>query len=319
MVEMRSRSEGPRRTANRAARPEAQDLVLAAGALIYAAFSLVWPGTESVVLFGTAIPRGYGVALALIGLAAFALAAAPRLENGGPLLAFLRRFYPQACYPFFFMEGILLSAQALGVVRAALFGFQPSIEFSRAFGHLAAVNELMFASYFSFYLILAVTPWIAWFRGDREEAKRQVFDFTSAFVLLGIFYVFFRVQGPKYWFPELHEAWYGSFRGGVFVAFFQAAFQNVTLSGAAFPSSHIVITVLSVRAAQRMDKRLLAIYIPVAVLLSLATVYIYAHYAADVLGGALTGLALAPLFLRLRPRIEALCGRKPPLGAAAAR
>ena len=308
---------------------EAQDLIVGLGALAYAVFSLIWPGTDTKSLpGGIQTPRGYPTALAFFCMAAFALLVAPRISPGRGFASFARRFYPQAFYPFFFMEGILLSGQALGgyshdalfaAADQAIFGFQPSIEFSRAFSHIPLVNEIMFGAYFAFYVVLALTPWIAWFKGDEQEARRQIFDFSAIFVLLGMYYVFFRVQGPKYWFPELSDAGYGSIKGGVFVSFFQKAFERTTLSGSAFPSSHVLISVVSLRAAYRMDRRLLFAYLPLVCLIALATVYIYAHYAVDAIAGAILALALAPLVERAMPRLEALCASAKLLGIKARR
>ena len=101
----------------------------------------------------------------------------------------------------------------------------------------------------------------------------------------------FRSQGPKYWYPELRSNWYDNFKGFLFVNFFQKAFDRVTLSGAAFPSSHVLFTVFCILLANRWDKRLLAFYLPMLALILMATVYIYAHYVTD----GIAALILAPL------------------------
>ncbi|HOX32601.1 MAG TPA: phosphatase PAP2 family protein [Spirochaetales bacterium] len=307
---------------------EAQDLITGAAALLFAAFSLVWPDTGVDRLLGLELAHGHLAALGFLVMAFFSLAVAPRIRPSSPLVAFLRRFYPQAYLLAFFSESILLSSIAFGglshdpamaAADQALFGFQPSIEFSRAFSHLPLVNELMFGAYFSYFVIMITTPWLAWFRGGREEARRMVFAQAALFVAVDLFYVFFRVQGPKYWFPELRSAWYGSFEGGAFVAFFQAVFDKAVLSGAAFPSTHVMLTFVSLRFARRIDKRLFAAYLPLAALIVLSTVYIYAHYAVDAIAGILAALALAPLAERAQGPIEELCAKAGQLGAAARR
>jgi len=302
-------------------RLEAQDLVLGFGALVFAAFSIIWPDTGLAVLFGRRIPRGYAAAVAFLAIAAISLVVAPRIEgrSANPFLLFLRRFYPQAFCSSFFTESILISSKAMGglshddlfaAADRAIFGFQPSIEFSKAFGSLPWFNELMFGSYFFYFVILTATPWIAWLMGRKAEARRQVYVFTTVYLLVDLFYVFFRVQGPKYWFPELHAAWYDGFSGGVFVAFFQRLFATTTLSGAAFPSTHVMLTFLTLGFARRLDKRLFAAYLPLAALIVLSTVYIYAHYAVDALGGAAFALFLPRVAERVRPGLEGLCRRR---------
>jgi membrane-associated phospholipid phosphatase len=297
---------------------EAQDLVVGTGALVFAVLSLLWPETGTWRIFGARVAQGYIFAGIYIFMFFLAMVIAPRLDQSKPILAFLRRFYPQACFPPFFMYSIILSGHAMGGrsydqifadADAALFGFQPAIEFSRGLSHLSWFNELMFGAYFIYFVILVITPWISHFKGDRKEAERQIYTMMALFLPIGVFYVFFRVQGPKYWFPELHEAWYGSFKGGIFVAFFQKVFSTATLSGAAFPSTHLLLMTMSLRSAYRMDKRLFAFYCVVWVLVSLSTVYIYAHYVVDVVAGAVAALVGAPLVERVKPRIDALCAR----------
>jgi membrane-associated phospholipid phosphatase len=299
---------------------EAQDIVMGLASLAFAAFSLAWPDTGA-SLPGIGAARGYSAAAAFFAIALFSLVVAPLIgeRSRSPLLLFLRRFYPQAFCAVFFQECILLSGQVLGgyshdrlfaAADQAIFGYQPSIAFSSKFGHIDWLNELMFGSYFSYFVLLAVTPWIPYLRGDKEEARRQVFVFTVLFLAVDVFYVFFRVQGPKYWFPVLRDAWYGGFGGGFFVSAFQESIGTKILSGAAFPSTHVIVTFLSLRSAFRTDKRLFAAYVPIGILIILSTVYIFAHYAVDAAGGAAVALLFAPLLERALPRIDTLLERR---------
>jgi membrane-associated phospholipid phosphatase len=65
---------------------------------------------------------------------------------------------------------------------------------------------------------------------------------------------------------------------------------------AAFPSSHVgVSTILMLLAWQTKNRRFFWILMFFYVLLCLSTVYIYAHYAIDVIGGWLSALLLFPM------------------------
>ena len=75
-------------------------------------------------------------------------------------------------------------------------------------------------------------------------------------------------------------------------------------TGAAFPSTHVAFTFLMVIFAARFDRRLLWIYIPGFALVGCATVYLYAHYFADVLGGIAATALLEPLLWRIYPRLR---------------
>ena len=255
------------------------------------------------------MPRGYAVGTAYIAaLAPICLLLMAERRYGGRVLSFFRTFYAQLLITPFFMESILLSTQVFGgashdaffaALDQRLFGFQPYLVFYKAFETVPRFNELMFGSYFSYYILIATLPWIPWARGDRAETERSVFIYFAMTFAVSVWYVFFRVQGPKYWIPELHTNWYGNFEGFLFVRFFQKTFNMSTLSGAAFPSSHVLFTSLCVILGYRWDKRLLAIYLPALSLVLVATVYIYAHYTID----GLSALFLSPLMYAAAARL----------------
>jgi membrane-associated phospholipid phosphatase len=69
---------------------------------------------------------------------------------------------------------------------------------------------------------------------------------------------------------------------------------------AAFPSSHVgVTTLLMMLALRTRSRRLLFSILPFYVLMCFSTVYIYAHYAIDVLAGLVTGVAFYYLLCHL--------------------
>lgn len=241
------------------------------------------------------------------------------MERAPALLKFVRTFYPQLfLYPFFMVSIGLSVHLAVGGSRDALFasldqsifGFQPAVEFPRHFGSVPWFCELMFIGYIPcFYCLLAVVPWIPWFLGRREEACRQVFIQTLAMVVVFSFYIFFRVEGPKYWLAEFRGAGYNQYAKGFFSQIYIKNAANMDLSGAAFPSSHILFSILAVMFTARIDKRLLAISVPVTVLICFSTIFNGAHYAIDVVGGLVAGLLLWPIFLRVHEPAARLADR----------
>ncbi len=322
-------------------RLKAHDLAVAAVSLLFAAFSIAWPQTGVFVLGGASLPRGYLMAVAYLGIAAlsllFPLAAAKvgRSAAAGAVgeslaarsFAFVRTYYPQAFIAVFFTDAILLSAQAFGGVLhdgifaaadQAIFGFQPARELFRAFGSIAWVNELMFGVYFAYFPFMIAALWIPFFKGDRAEGERQVFTVCATFAVVFTWYVFYRVEGPKYWLPDLRSAWYDGVRGGFFVNLFKRSLATATLSGAAFPSTHVILTLTTLKLAYRNDRRYFAIYLPLAVLIVCSTVYIRAHWATDILGGMIAAPLIAPFFYRLHGRADDLArGLSPRLGRSA--
>ena len=100
-------------------------------------------------------------------------------------------------------------------------------------------------------------------------------------------------MGPKYYIPELRAMWYTNFDGLLFTNIMKGVFARMNLSGAAFPSSHTAITVLSLVITFRFWRKLGFVLAPFTVLLLVSTVYIYAHYAVDTVAGVLLGVFFA--------------------------
>ena len=229
-------------------------------------------------------------------------ASKPYARAGGKLAAFLRTFYVHAFYGPYFAEVIVLSQAVwngasldalVAKIETALFGIQPAVAFSGALSHLPAVNELFFFGYFSYYVILTTGFWIMFFRGLRNEARRALFIATTSFAMLYVWYVFVPVHGPKYFVEALNRVWYSEFEGYLFVPMMKAVFANMNLGGAAFPSSHVAIGLIAIGLIRKQLPRLFWVYSTLFLLLCASTVYVYAHYAVDIIAGV---LAVPPLF-----------------------
>jgi membrane-associated phospholipid phosphatase len=300
-------------------RLKAHDLACIVFSFLFAVFSLVWPNTGRESVFGFTLARGHLMAVVYAALAAIAfLAPLSETRCSANVVIFLRTYYPQAFLAIFFTDSILLSTQALGGLShdalfaasdQAIFGCQPAREFSRVFGSHAWINEIMFGSYFSYFAFMIVTVWIPYIKDDRKEGERQIFAVFATSGVVCTWYVFFRVQGPKYWLPDLHAAWYNGIDGGLFVSIFQHSLANANLSGAAFPSTHVILTLATLGLAYRNDKRFFALYLPMGILIICSTVYIYAHYATDILGGALVAMVIPPFFYRCYGAVDDLAGQ----------
>jgi membrane-associated phospholipid phosphatase len=69
--------------------------------------------------------------------------------------------------------------------------------------------------------------------------------------------------------------------------------------GAAFPSSHVAVTLTTVFFSFRYLRPIRWLHLCMAVLLCLSTIYCRYHYAVDVLAGALAAALLLPVGHRL--------------------
>ncbi len=239
----------------------------------------------------------------------------------GPMKAwvprFFRFFYPQAFLFSWFGESIILSQMvaggtshdaAIAALDRLIFGFDPAIVFHKALNG-PLWTEIFFSGYFSYYPLIILGWWILFFRKKDGEAIRSLFIVTASFGLLLAWYVFFPVQGPKYFFPELHSSWYSNFKGYFFTWFMKGAFSGMNLAGAAFPSSHVAIATVAIILNAKHNRFILPVFVPLTLLLFASTVFLYAHYAVDVLAGVAAGLLLYAVMSSVYGRIERMTGR----------
>jgi membrane-associated phospholipid phosphatase len=235
------------------------------------------------------------------------------------VVQFFRLFYPQILYLVFYQQAIRLSqlfygGHSLDAFFAhadfVIFSFQPSIRFHLLFRGVTGVNELFFFGYFSFFALITVGWWVLYARGELMKSVSALTVVTFSFYILYLFYALFPVEGPKYYFLSLHAQWYGHFKGYLFTALLRYLFDNVDLAGAAFPSSHVIISTLSLLLNLRYSPRLGAAFLPITFILYLSTVYLYAHYAVDGLAGLVVAAVFwwtIPWLLRRLSRFFDLC------------
>jgi membrane-associated phospholipid phosphatase len=237
-------------------------------------------------------PRAWpAVVLLPFGLALVALVAAvlaPRGRRAGPLGGLLAEFYPLVLTIGLYTHVGLVNA-AGGVSHdalvqrweEALFGGQPSVEWIRAFPS-PAWSTLMHAAYLSYYAILAGAPLGLWLTGRREAARSALFLMMATFYACYTIFLVVPVAGPRYVFaPAVNAA-----TAVPVAAFAHRLLEGGSAWGTAFPSSHVAVALVAAVCAWRGLRPLGAVLLPVAVLLSLATVYGQLHYAVDALAGA---------------------------------
>lgn len=193
-----------------------------------------------------------------------------------------------------------------------LFGFQPSLVFAATFPN-AVVSELMDLGYACYYPLIALVV-IYYFIWRYDDFGKASFIILAAFFIYYIVYIAVPVAGPQYYykavglaeiarghFPDIghyfadHQEALTSpgYTDGFFYKMVAGAHDAGERPTAAFPSSHVgVTTILMFLALKTRSKRLIFGMLPLYVLLCLSTVYIYAHYAIDVLAGWISAALL---------------------------
>lgn len=181
----------------------------------------------------------------------------------------------------------------------ALFGWQPSQELADRWPWLW-VSEPLHAAYLSYYLIIYAPP-IALYAMRRRSAQRAAtFAVMLTFFVHYLFFIYFPVQGPRYLFPAPD----GAVAGGPFYNLAHALLEAGSSRGAAFPSSHVGVSVAQTVAMIALLPRWAPALAVLTIGLALGAVYGGFHYATDALVGALFGILIALLAPTIRRRLS---------------
>jgi membrane-associated phospholipid phosphatase len=172
-----------------------------------------------------------------------------------------------------------------------LFGFQPSLEFSKTFSN-PWFAEIMYFGYFSFYFIILGFVLIMSFKQKTLFVEQT---YKVAFSLLFFYFIFaiFPSAGPQFYFNEIERV--VPTNGYVFQDIIHAIQAGAEQPTGAFPSSHVGVTVAILLLARKMLPLFYKICLPLAFILILSTIYIKAHYAVD----AIFGILIAPIIVYL--------------------
>jgi hypothetical protein len=171
--------------------------------------------------------------------------------------------------------------------EAALFGGQPSRDWWQ---HAPSRfwSTLLHGAYCAYYAIIIVPALVLARRPDREPLRRFVLAVIATFAFCYVIFVFFPVAGPYYEFPRPT----GSFVDNPMARLVYAMLAGGSSYGAAFPSSHVAVSVAATIASWRASRALgAALLIPTA-LLTIGVVYCQMHYAVDALAGLVVGLGV---------------------------
>ena len=241
-----------------------------------------------------------------------------------PLFALLIWWYPDIHY---FCSLFPYQDHVFAAIDQTLFGCQPALEFDQKFDS-AFWSELFNMGYYSYYYLM-FSVIIFYLLCRTREYDKAIFIFLGSFFLFYIFYDFVPVAGPQYYFSALDNlygdaGWGDSFPAlgdyfkdhfemivpevkGVFGQLVVGAQEMGERPAAAFPSSHVGMSTVSMLLAWRTgNKWLFWILMPFYVILCCSTVYIKAHYLID----SISGLIFAAGFYYITYRIyESYCRR----------
>jgi membrane-associated phospholipid phosphatase len=260
-------------------------LLVSGVALVFPGRPGGWPILATLHLLGAAM--GLGVVAAVLRRAGRGTWRLPTL---------LHDWYPLLLTPFLYTELATLNRGVWGgryfdpliqEVDRAVFGSLPSVTLSRTLPYLP-LSEALHAAYLSYYLIIYVPPLVLYALGRRGDFRRLVFPLMLTFFVHYLFFVYFPVQGPRYLFPGPG----GELREGAVYRLAHRLLEAGSSRGAAFPSSHVGVSVAQTILVFRFLPALAPFVALAATGLAVGAVYAGFHYATDVIVGALLGTAL---------------------------
>ena len=192
-----------------------------------------------------------------------------------------------------------------------IFGCQPALLFYNNFSH-PVISELLDMGYVSYYFIMFVV--VFWYFFNRyEDFEKTAFIFFTSFFVSYLVFLLLPVSGPQFYyevvgldkiaagdFPDIGHYFLDhqdclpidGWKDGLFYHLLVVAHDAGERPIAAFPSSHVSVTMSMVILAFRGSRKLGGILLPFFILLCLGTVYVRAHYAIDAIAGIFWGIAV---------------------------
>lgn len=233
-----------------------------------------------------------------------------------PLLACLAQWYPETyefCKQFPYQDHFFAAVDNL------LFGCQPALEFDKWLSSTLWYEAFSMGYYAYYYMMMAVL--LFYLIARYHDFQRATFVFLTSFFIYYLIFEFLPVAGPQYYFcavgvekaqldvfPEVgnyfrdHTDMLQLEPRGIFSRLVLAAQEAGEHPTAAFPSSHVGMSTVTMLLAWRSRNRLLFwIMVPFYLLLVCATVYIKAHYAIDSIAGFVTAVLFFHLTSGLYP------------------
>ena len=164
------------------------------------------------------------------------------------------------------------------------------------------LSESLHLAYFSYYPIVYIPPLILFFSRRREAFQTTVVTLLATASVCFVFFVYFPVQGPRYFGPP------ESIPEGPIRALTLFILENGSSRGAAFPSSHMAMTVCQAMVQLRYQPPIGILVTLISVGVGVGAVYGGFHYAIDMLAGAVVGLVVGGITLTYIRRSDSLPG-----------
>jgi membrane-associated phospholipid phosphatase len=178
-----------------------------------------------------------------------------------------------------------------------MFGGYPNVMVQKLYNPL--LNEIMQLGYAIYWFLIPVSTFLLYFRKKFRELEHLLFITLTTFYVCYIIFILFPVSGPRF---NLVEYFTYPYKGLVLVPILRKLVQNAGLRGAAFPSSHVAVSIVIFNFFRKIEPRIAyRIFLPAVIMLSLATVYGRYHYFTDMLAGLFFGQFIFFIYFHFSP------------------
>ena len=287
--------------------------------LIYMLFTTVlvfvhWKGlSDPMGMIGTRVTMFVAMATTFAIYNLYPCRALRILRFFPPLLGLIF-WYPETydfCSQFPYLDHVFAG------IDQSLFGCQPALVFNTLLSSTFC-SEAFNLGYYAYYYMMVATL-LFYLLCRYTDADRAGFVFLASFFIYYIIYEFLPVAGPQYYFMavgtevadtgvfpaignyfQTHTEMLAPEIKGIFSQLVQGAQDVGERPTAAFPSSHVGMSTVTMMLAWKSRNRwLFWIMMPLYLLLCCATVYIQAHYLIDSICGFISAILFFVITNRL--------------------
>jgi membrane-associated phospholipid phosphatase len=206
-----------------------------------------------------------------------------------PLLLPLIAFHETAVLSHLFVDG--WQDQHILTFEARLFDVPPTVWLHQI--RRQTFSEMLQFGYLSYFLFLPLMGFVLYRRADQESFFGLMAATMLAYVACYLIYLVFPTEGPAHTLRHVHTQRIpeGPLASLVLLT------QRAGTHGNAFPSAHIAGAVVSALFAARYAVRYAPLLFALLVLMCVGAVYDRYHYASDIAGGLVIGLAAGVVML----------------------
>jgi membrane-associated phospholipid phosphatase len=224
------------------------------------------------------------------------------------LQGLIREAYPLALFAYFFMAVTFFDTAVFKTdldpffidLETSILGSVPAYWLMVKHGSFL-LSELLHGAYVLYYAsIPGLAVWL--YVRNRKALPEYITVSMFLFYATCLTYIFLPVVGGR--FDPATKAMTEAYRYGMFTRIMAFIYRISDHAGAAFPSTHAIISIVIALVARRQAKPLAKMLAFNAFLIIVATVYCGYHYVADLVGALVYVAVLYPVALWAYRRYE---------------